>query len=78
MQTKKEKAGAVEPMVVTVTCSFCEKPKSEVGLMVVATRDGKIAICDACIVLCCEILSHEHRKLRKREEVLVAEINKKD
>lgn len=74
MSTDIEKEAAVEPMV--VTCSFCRKPKADVGLIVVATKGSKIAICDGCIVLCCEIMSHEYRELRKREEDRLAATEK--
>lgn len=41
-----------------LVCSFCGKTRGEVRQLIRANADGAIAICDECVRLSCEIVSH--------------------
>ncbi len=38
-------------------CDFCSKNQKDVGVMVTASASNPAAICDACILDCCKILT---------------------
>jgi ATP-dependent protease Clp ATPase subunit len=45
-------------------CSFCDKRDDEVEQLV-AGPTIEIAICDECVVLCCEIIAEQRADARK-------------
>lgn len=47
-------------------CSFCGRPKEQVG-MLIATPDGKAAICKDCLQICHEICDDAEGKLEETE-----------
>lgn len=51
-----------------VTCSFCGKPRIEVGLLI-ANPNG-VTICDECVFLSIQIMIGQHRNVRKANSEL--------
>lgn len=44
-------------------CSFCRRPKREVGKIIYG-QNGRVRICNECVGLCLDMLTHERITLR--------------
>ncbi len=53
-------------------CSFCERSRSEVGILIVGPNGANI--CDECVRICLDMASDESRKNPRAEEMTPAQI----